>query len=153
MSEYQPDLKEQQRIIIATTVVALTAALFAIPAISTDLWSFTRGFTLFPGILAFLFIITTGSHLKYSDAGVVGSFNVPHGIRRFLYNWMIDMFWTGGFVSVTFFMGAALGWDGKQMSGSKFWTGLIIGTVIMSFFAFGSLLLWNKESRENEVKG
>lgn len=152
MSEYQPDLKEQQRIIIATAIIALTAALFALPATGADLWSLTRGFTLLPGVLAFLFIVTTGSHLKYSEAGIIGSFNATHSIRKFLYNWMIDMFWIGAFLSVTFYTGAVLGWDGKQMNGSKFWLGLIVGSVIMTLITLGSLFLWFKENKKNGAK-
>lgn len=148
MSEYKPDTNEQQRVVIATAIIGTVIALYALPVTGTDLWSYTRGFMVFPAIFAFLFLISTGSHLKYKNAGQIGEIDIAHSLRKFFYNWMIDMFGTGLVVSIMLFTAVGFGWDGRQMGGGRFWSGVSLGFVIAFLLMIVSLILRVKEERK-----
>ncbi len=145
--EYDPDTKEQQRLVVATAIIGTVVALYALPVTSTDLWSVTRGFMLGPGVFAFLFLVMTGAHLKYKSPGTIGSLDVAHSVRRFFYNWMIDLFWAGFFVTIVFFAAAAAGWDGKHMTGA-YWLGVIFGGAACSAILILGLIFWLKENKK-----
>ena len=145
--EYNPDTKEQQRLVVATAIIGTVVALYAFPVTSTDLWSGTRGFMLFPGIFAFLFLIMTGAHLKYKSPGTIGDLNVAHSVRKIFYNWMIDLFWAGFFVTTVFFIAVIAGWDGKHLTDS-YWLGLGLGGIICFTILIIGLVFWLKENKK-----
>lgn len=147
LKDYKPDIKEQQRLVIAVAIVGTVVALYALPVTSTDLWSLTRGFMLFPGVFAFLFLLTTGAYLKYKEPGRIGEVDIAHSVRKLTYNWMIDLFWTGFFVSVVFFVATIFGWNGKDVSGA-YWLGLGLGGAICFAIALIGLFLWLKENKK-----
>lgn len=145
---YEPDVSEQQRLVVAATVLGSVIALYSLGITSADLWSVTRGFALFPGIFAFLYIISTGAHLKYDEAGLLGDIEIAHSVRKFFYNWMVNMFSTGLLLSVILFAAAFFGWDGKTMSGSSFWVGAVVGMLIMLCLMVLSIFVANHERKK-----
>lgn len=145
--KYNPDASEQLRLVIATAVIGTVVALYALPVTSTDLWSVTRGFMLGPGIFAFIFLIMTGAHLKYKRPGTIGDLDVAHSIRKFFYNWMIDLFWAGFFITVVFFTAALAGWDGKHVTASYMF-GLIFGGVACLIVLTLGLIFSFRENRK-----
>lgn len=149
MSEYEPDIKEQQRLVVAGVVIATIVALHAV-AIEANILSLSRGFMTVPGLLAFCYLVSTGSYLKYKNPGTIGELSIAHSIRRLLYNWMIDGFWVCIFLSVASFVAMALGWDGRQMDDGYFFAGLGIGATIVMLIALISSFLWYKEKFERK---
>lgn len=147
IKEYDPDTKEQQRLVVAAAIIGTVVALYALPVTSTDLWSVTRGFMLGPGVFAFLFLIMAGAHLKYKSPGTIGDLDVAHSVRKFFYNWMIDLFWAGFFVTVVFLAAAAAGWDGKHVT-TSYLLGLIFGGLACFAILILGLIFWLKENRK-----
>lgn len=147
LTEYNPNTREQQRLVIAATIVGTVVALYALPLTAADLWSLTRGFMLFPGLAGFLFLITTGAHLKYKEPGTIGDLDIAHSMRRFFYNWMIDLFWIGFFISTVFIIATIVGWDGKSVSGA-YWIGLVLGGSLCLLIALFGLFLRLRENKK-----
>ena len=91
---------EQQRLFIALGIVATVVAAFTIPLTGNAIWTFARGAGSIPAAFAFLYIILTGSHLRYTNNGTLGDFEVPQKYRHFCYDISIDSFWTVSYIAI-----------------------------------------------------
>ena len=77
---------------------------------------------------------------------MLGDFSVAHSVRKLFYNWMIDLFWIGFFITTVFLVAAGLGWDGKHMTGS-FWFGLVLGAIFCLIIVILGLISRLREER------
>ncbi len=138
------DIKEQNRLVLAIAVVATAISVFALPQHSKDIFSFAKGIVVVPAIFAFIYIVMTGSYLKYDNPKYLGDLPVSKKLRQFFYDWSIDMFWSCFFIFLTYTFGTIFGWDGRG-DDSKFWLGLLVSMLVLLPVLFFSLRSWNKE--------
>jgi len=90
MKDNQLNKTEEQRITIAFGIIATTIALLAF--IDSGFWSFFKGLFSISGISAFIYILLTGTILKYKDEKSFGFMEVPSRIREMFYDLSIDIY-------------------------------------------------------------
>lgn len=91
MKDNQLNKTEEQRITIAFGIIATTIALLAF--IDSGFWSFFKGLFSISGISAFIYILLTGTKLKYKDEKIIRLYggtkqdkrNVLRFINRYLW--------------------------------------------------------------------
>jgi len=134
MAKNNEDVLAQNRISISVAILAIVVALYGLNITSTDLWSVTRGFMLFPGIFSLLYLIFEGSSLKYKNQTWIGHTKIPGKIKQITYDTMINVFWFGSFFTISFFIAMSFGWDGVALSGKYyygFWPAVIISLALV----------------------
>lgn len=90
MKDNRLNKTEEQRITIAFGIIATTIALLAF--IDSGFWSFYKGLFSISGISAFIYILLTGTKLKYRDEKSFGFMEVPGRIREMFYDLSIDIY-------------------------------------------------------------
>lgn len=134
MEKNNEDVLVQSRISISVAILAIVVALYGFNTNSTDLWSATRGFMLFPGIFSLFYLIFEGSNLKYKNQTWIGHIKIPEKIKQITYDTMINVFWVGSFFSISFFIAMLFGWDGVALNGKYyygFWSAVIISLILV----------------------
>jgi hypothetical protein len=143
--------RESTRITIAATLVGFAVATFFL--LPDDLITIGVALALkigigLSGFFAFLYILSTGSHLKYREPGYINAAFVTDGMRRFFFDMSIESF-------AAYFLFAFIGAievlivkfrpSLEQQAG---WIALIIGGFF--FFAF---IVVNYKLRDTEKSG
>lgn len=88
---------EQQRLIISIAIIATTIGAYGLTVIDGVAWSVIRGAITVQGILAFLFLLSSASNLKYKGSGSLFHFSISTKIHEWFYDTSIEMFWATAF--------------------------------------------------------
>jgi hypothetical protein len=84
---------DQLRITISLGVIALGVGIYALSSPSNLILTVVRGAVIVQSSLAFLYILSFASRLKFNGTGSLFDIKIPLKLERFFYDQMIEMFW------------------------------------------------------------
>lgn len=148
--KYEPDIADQQRIVIALGVVATEIAVLALADSHRLVSGIIGGLFFLPAVFSFLFIILTGAHLKFSHAGDIGELAVPHKLRHWSYDMSISAYWGALLVSMIAFGAFLFGWNGKSNTLFSYWPSFFVSTGFLSVLVLIASIVSNKESKQKK---
>lgn len=145
------DIKEQNRLVISIAILATAVSLLVMEKPNSEIVGFARGLLIMPGIGSFLYLIMTGSYLKYDRHGEIGEFITPVKFRKGIFDWTINIFWILTYQFILFSV-----WNTASSNNiPKPWdfiVGLSLSVVIASIFLVIGLIYYNKESQAQKAK-
>lgn len=140
------DIKEQSRLVLSIAIIATSVSLLSLNSPQSDMIKLASGLFIMPGLGSFMYLIMTGSYLKYSHKGEIGDFVVPRRFREAIFDWTINIFWIVFYLLVIFSI-IKIMIDIKVPAPLNFYIGLLLSFLFgLALLIFG-LMYYKKESQ------
>ena len=132
----EPNIADQQRIVIALGIVATEIAIQALSSSHATISSIIGGLFLLPAVFSFFFIVFTGANLKFRRAGDIGEVAIPDKLRQWCYDLSLDAYWWALILVVLVFVALLFGWNGSPSTFLSYWPSYfisvgILGTIVV----------------------
>lgn len=139
------DIKEQTRLIILIAILATAVSLYVSKGSMGVAINFLSGLIVLPATGAFLYLIMTGSYLKYHEPKNVGELYIPNIFRMNVYDFTINIFWIDTYVFICYLVWHNVGSIGLTEPWD-FIVGVSASTVVVAIYMLAGLKYYRKEA-------
>lgn len=133
--EKDNDSNELLRLTVSIAIIAATVGIFSIDDQKYIFVLVLQGATVLPSLFFGLYLVFTGTHLKYKNKGQMGDLLVPEKLRMSCYDIGVNLFWYMFVILVLVFFASIFGWGGDSADLFTFWPSFVVSFLFLLVIA------------------